>query len=103
MLGSFLFRCVVGGNGKLRKLDADAVSSRFDDDGIVLDGDDVADDAADGRDVVADLQGITHLLGFFFALVFRADHKEVEHRDQNDEHENHGRAAAGGGRTGCRL
>ena len=33
LLGSFLFRCVVGGNGKLRKLDADAVSSRFDDEG----------------------------------------------------------------------
>ena len=56
LLGGFLFRRVVRRNCELRKLDADAVSTGLEDERVLLDADNVADDAADGGDIIANLQ-----------------------------------------------
>ena len=60
----------------LGQLHTDPVVAGLDDDGVRLDHDDLAHDAADGGDGVALLQAVPHLLGLFLPLVLRADHKE---------------------------
>ena len=103
LLGGFLLGGVVAGDSELRELNADAVGAGLDDDRVILHGHDVADDAADGRDVVADLQRIAHGLCFLLPLVFRADHEEVEDRDQRDHHDDKRKVAAAGGCAALRI
>ena len=100
LLGGFLLGGIVAGDSELRELHTDAVGASLDDDRVILHGHDVADDAADGRDVVADLQRIAHGLCFLLPLVFRADHEEVEDRDQRDHHDDKRKVAAAGGCAG---
>lgn len=73
----------------LGQLHADAVHAGLDDDVVALDVDDLTDDAADGRDLVAFLQRIAKVLFFLLFLLLGADDHEVEHRDHNDKDKDH--------------
>ena len=52
-------------NGGLGEADLDAVTAGLQDEGIVLDGDHAADDAADGGHLIPDLQAVAHCCVFF--------------------------------------
>lgn len=93
-----------GLNGPLLDLDADAVLTGLEGDGILGDLDDLAGDAADGGDLFTKAEGIAHFLGFLFPLILRPDHDEVhedEHQDQREHQGQHGTAGRGIGIGSC--
>lgn len=53
----------------------------LDDDRLIFERDDLADDTADGRDLVTDLHVIAHFLRFLLLLSLRTNHQEVERND----------------------
>ena len=57
---------------------------------VILDVADLTDDTADGNDLVADLDGVAHILGFLIALLLRSEDEEVENgnhtHDEDDGH-----------------
>ena len=107
-VGSLLLACcadVYAADRGLEEADLGARLAGLDRDGIVLDGDDLADDTADGGDLVADGKGITHVLRFLLLLLLRTDHQKIEDRDHRDQHDRHGkrreRAAFGSFSRAC--
>ena len=82
-IGSFLVGTLafVAGDRPLGDLDADAVLAGLEGELIAGNVDDFADHAADGDDLIADFDAVTHLLRFLLALLFGDDHQEVEHSD----------------------
>ena len=76
----------VCGNGPLGNLNADAIFAGLKGDQVAADINNLADHAADRRDLIADAEAIAHLFGFLFLLVFRADHEEIEDSDQKNDH-----------------
>ena len=74
----------------LEQTDLGAVVAGFDQNGFVSDADDLADDAANGGDLVANREAVTHFVNFLFLLLLGADHEEIEeHADQNDHDNGH--------------
>ena len=67
-------------------------------DGVVVDLDDGAVQAADGDDLVAGAERRLHLLGLAAPLLLRADHHEVHDAEEQDDHEQRQEAAAAAGR-----
>ena len=58
----------------------------LDDDVVALDVDDLTDDAADGRDLIAHAQAFAHLSHGLLLLVLRPDQQEIEDTDHDSEH-----------------
>ena len=75
----------------LEQADLGAVMAGLDDNSFFSDADDLADDAADGGDLVTYRKAVTHFIDFFFLLLLGADHKEIEnsyecyHHDDGDD------------------
>ena len=59
---------VVGGHGPLGQLHADAIVAGLDDDVLIRDLDNLSNNTADGRDLIALLQAAAHLLRLLFRL-----------------------------------
>nr|DAE67399.1 MAG TPA: hypothetical protein [Caudoviricetes sp.] len=66
-------------------LELGAVARGLDDQRVVLDADNAADKAADGRDLVANRNGVAHLALLLVALALRTDQYEIENDDQYDQ------------------
>ena len=58
----------------------------------------IANHTADGCNIVADLQSVSHLIGSLLLLILRANQEEVENYDHDDHHNDHGAATLG---TSC--
>ena len=76
----------LGGNGPLGELHPDTVGAGLDDDAVLFDGADGADDAADGGDLISDGQLTAHLGQLFFLLVLRPDQQEIEDGQHDHQH-----------------
>ena len=72
----------------LEQADLGAVMAGLDDNSFFSDADDLADDAADGGDLITYTQLISHVLKLFLLLVFGTNKEEVEYYDKNNEHQN---------------
>ena len=72
----------------LGDLDADAVLRGLEHDRRVVHLNDAADQTADGGEALALLEAVAHVFCLLFALVFRADDQEVEHRDHRNQQDN---------------
>ena len=87
---------MVGHNGPLLELEPNHIFAALNDDLIVLDVYDFALDAADGRDLIALVQGCAKLFGVLLLFAFGAENHEVEHGDKGNQHKDHRVAAAAG-------
>ena len=79
--------------------DLGALVGGLDDAGFFLDADDLADDTADGGDLVTHLKVVSHGSGLFFLLLLRANAKEVKNYEDNyhkTHSQPHAAAALGG-------
>ena len=65
--------------------DAGSVSGGFENEGIVLDVDDSADDTADGGNLIADGKAVSHCSGFLLLLSRGTDHEEVHDNEEQRE------------------
>ena len=84
-----LYTHIDGANGAFEQTDAGVVARGLDHHGFFLDADDLADDAADGRDLISYLEVVTHIVGFLLAFFLRADHQKIqcnEHHSDDDQH-----------------
>ena len=79
-----------------------SVATGLDHDGLILNADDLSDDAADGCYLVSDSERVTHLRGLLLLLLLRAVHEEIEHRQHRHEHDNRGEPLHTGTRGRCR-
>ena len=70
----------------LRDIDPGAVCADLDGESVVLDADYFAIDAADGQDVVADLQALSHLADLIVLLLLRTDEHKVHDREKRGDH-----------------
>ena len=82
LISSLLLCCALGSSdvlldGPACQADLASVACGFDDDGVILNADDSADDAADGDDLICDFDVLTHLLNFFISLLLRTDQQEA--------------------------
>ena len=83
----------------LKDADLGAVAAGNDNAGLFLDADDLADDTADGGDLVTHLKVVSHGSGLFFLLLLRANAKEVKNYEDNyhkTHSQPHAAAALGG-------
>ena len=87
-------------NGALENADLGTVAAGFENQSFILYADDLADNAADGRDLVAHLQSISHGSSFLFLLFLGTDHQEVEYCEHDNEHDDGHQSAAAVGCTG---
>ena len=75
---------VNGADRGLQKADLGCVTGRFDDHRFVLDGNNLADDAAGGGDFIADLQLVAHLLCFLILLLLGLVKEEIENKENTN-------------------
>src|ERR1700749_428741 len=92
-LGGFVFRGD-GADGALSYFHLDTIGSHFDDDGVVLDGQDSAANAAGGGNPVAGLNVCQHLLPLLLPLLLRTNHCKVHDGDQEQDGEHPKNASA---------
>ena len=89
LFGCFFDGCVVLAvdalDGGAFETDAGSVPGRFENEGIVLDVDDSADDTADGGNLIADGEAVSHSGRFLFLLSLRADHEDIHDDQKNGE------------------
>ena len=81
----------------LENADLGAVASGLDHAGLVLDANDLADDTANGGNLVANRERIAHFILLALLLFLGADHEEVhkyENEDKGQEHTEHTADAA---------
>ena len=85
--GSLISRTHVNrADSTLQKTDLGAGLAGFHGDGVFLHADDLANDTANGGDLIANLQRIAHG-GFFLLLLLRgADNQEVEDQSKYNDH-----------------
>ena len=91
-------------NSGTENTDLGAVMSSLDNDSLVLDADDLTDNTADGSHLVADLKAVSHCISFLLLLFLRADHKEIENYDKDQQHYDRNPALAhtcAGSSSGC--
>src|SRR5699024_6528781 len=77
-------------DGGLGEADLDAVAAGLEDKGVVLDGDDAADDAADGGHLITDLEAVAHRCVLFLLLLLGT----VDHEVKQDHHQGKGKKQA---------
>ena len=82
---------------RLENPDLGSVSACFDEDGFVLDADDLTDNTSDSGDLIADLEVISHVSGLFFLFLLRLIHKEIEDNEHEHEHDDGSKSASAGG------
>ena len=78
----------------LEDTDLGAVAAGLDNAGLVFDAYDLADNTADGGDLVANLEIVSHISNLFFLLLLRADSEEIENNYYNNEHSNGDKSAS---------
>jgi hypothetical protein len=83
-------------NSRAFETDTGSVSGGFENEGIVLDVDDSADDTADGGNFIADSKAVSHSGSFLFLLSLGTDHEEV-HDDEEKREDQKGKPATAGG------
>ena len=101
LCGKLLVSRVVLADSPACDLHTVSVSTRLNNERIVLNGNDLADDAADRCDFVADLKVVTHCLLFLLLFLLRSDHKKIHNGENSYHHENHCPAAAFSGCLSC--
>ena len=72
-------------NSRAFETDTGSVSGGFENEGIVLDVDDSADDTADGGNLIADGKAVSHCSGFLLLLSLGTDHEEVHDNEEQRE------------------
>src|SRR5699024_11074314 len=77
-------------DGGLGEADLDAVTAGLQTAGVVLDGDQAADDAADGGHLIPDLQAVAHCCVLLLLLFLGT----VDHEVQQDHHQGKGKKQA---------
>ena len=77
----------VGGNRPFLQLHSYAVRAGLDDNPIIRNMAYGADNTADGRDFIANLQILAHLVHFFFLLVFGPNQEVIEDENHDENHQ----------------
>ena len=78
----------------LKNADLSAIAAGLDNAGLVLDADDLADDAADSGDLVANLEAVSHVSNLFLLLLLGTNAEEIENDYDNNEHTNGDKSAS---------
>ena len=74
-------------NGALENADLGTVAAGFENQSFILYADDLADDTADGSDLIADDQIVAHGVDFLFLFLLRSEHQEIENGKKRDGQE----------------
>ena len=82
VLSLYVYAC----NCALEDVDLGAIVCTLDDTGLFFDADDLADDTADGGDLIAHGQVVAHGSLLSLLLLLGTDHKEIEYNEYTDDH-----------------
>ena len=63
-----------------------SVAAGLKNESFFLYADDLSDDTADGRDLIADLKIVAHIVLFLLLLLLRPYHKEIHCHEHNKDH-----------------
>ena len=74
-------------NGALENADLGTVAAGFENQSFILYADDLADDATDGSDLIADDQIVAHGVDFPLLFLLRSEHQEIENGKKRDGQE----------------